>query len=121
MFPVPNNGAIMLTLIQDSRAKGGRRLAKLNRRRAIAERCLNCSGFEYSSRENCQFGDCQLHPYRTGKGKQNASARSEAIRAYCRDFCMEGSSAYVSKCSSPECPLFVFRLSKIDKSVEVGA
>lgn len=110
----------MLVYIQDSRGDDGKRLVDLNRRKAIVEKCLNCSGFEYSGRKNCEFTDCQLFPYRTGTGQQDTGARNMAIRAFCKDFCMEGSTALVADCSSPNCPLYAFRFSRIDKSLEVA-
>lgn len=110
----------MLVFIQDSREDNRKRLVNLNRRSAIAEKCLNCSGFKHSARKNCEFTDCQLFPFRSGKGHQAASVRNKAIRAFCKDFCMEGSSPLVADCSSPDCPLYAFRLSRIDKSVKMA-
>lgn len=81
----------------------------LNRRKAIASKCLDCSCFNYVDRQKCPFGDCQLYQFRTGRGKQNPRARNMAIRSFCRDFCMEGCPGYVSACSSPDCPLYAFR------------
>ena len=82
----------MKVKIQDSRQAQGYRIVRLNRRQAIAENCLNCSGFEYSERRNCEIMDCILFPYRTGIGKQDSRARNSAIRAYCKDTCMGGNS-----------------------------
>ncbi len=105
--------------IQDGRQPDGYRMVELNRRKAIAEKCLNCSGFEYKSRQNCEFTSCLLYKYRTGTGKQDSVARNRAIRAYCRDDCMEGSAHYVSQCTSPDCPLFAYRMVRVDRSIEV--
>ncbi len=101
------------------KSPGGRKLVSINRRKAIAEKCLNCSGFEYKSRQNCDFTDCELYQYRTGLGKQESKARNRAIRVFCRDDCMEGNQGYVSTCTSPDCPLYAYRMSRVDRSVEV--
>lgn len=92
-----------------------------NRRQAVAWRCLDCGGGSYSARSNCHHVICQLHPYRTGQGKQDATARKQAIRTYCKDFCMADSTAYVSTCSSPDCVLYAFRLSRVANVGEVVA
>jgi Zn-finger protein len=77
-------------------AKNGKRVVDLNRRKAIRERCLNCSAWFYPGVTNCTFTDCPLYPFRSGRGKQNAKARAKAIRKYCL-CCMGGQSAEVSK------------------------
>lgn len=56
---------------------------RLNRRRSIREKCLNCSEWSTKDVQECPFGDCPLHPYRTGKGNQNPKQRDKAIRSYC--------------------------------------
>ena len=59
-------------------AKGGFKLIikDLNRRKAIRGRCLNCSVWSPKEIENCIFADdCQLYPFRSGKGKQDAKLR----------------------------------------------
>lgn len=109
----------MKVKIQYPFSPDGKKLISINRRRAIAEKCLNCGGFELKSRQNCEFKDCLLYPFRTGAGKQDSQARNRSIRSYCRDVCMEGSSNYVSLCTSPDCPLYAYRQRKIDRSVEV--
>ena len=89
-------------------------LTMKSRRKAIAERCLDCSGFSYQDRSECAFSDCQLFPFRTGSGKQDPDARKTAIRAYCRNYYTEGGDYSTPSCPSLDCPLFAFRLSKID-------
>jgi len=99
-------------------AKNGERLIELNRRKAIHERCLNCSCWVPSEVRYCTFTDCPLYPYRTGKGKQNAKSRREAIRKYCL-WCQGDQKSEVAKCVSKTCPLFPYRLRRIDHSVEI--
>ena len=105
--------------IQDPRRPTGYRIVDLNRRKAIAERCLNCSGFIPSERANCEMTDCELFPFRMGTGKHDADLRNRQIRAYCRDNCMCGNSWLVANCTSPDCPLYPYRMSNIDRSVAV--
>jgi hypothetical protein len=100
--------------------KNGPKDVHLNRRKAIRERCLNCSGWFYTDVKNCEFTDCPLHLFRSGQGKQNAKARSKAIRKFCPE-CMNGKRAEVSKCPSNDCPLFIYRKRIIDRSVNLTA
>ncbi len=99
-------------------SKTGYKIVSLNRRKAIREKCLNCSGWSYKGVQNCQFKDCELNPYRSGIGKQNAKARSRAIRTFCLS-CMNGQRSEVSKCTSPTCSLFPYRQSRVDRSFEI--
>lgn len=100
-------------------AKGGFKLKTkdLNRRKAIRERCMNCSEWSPKEVENCFADDCQLYPYRSGQGKQDPKARSKAIRGYCL-WCCAGQSYEVQKCVSRYCSLFPYRQARTDKSVE---
>ena len=98
--------------------KNGLQVADLNRRKAIRERCLNCSGWSYKEVASCEFVDCQLFPFRSGKGRQDAKDRAKAIRKYCL-WCMDGQPREVSKCSSTDCPLFSFRKIQTDRSTEI--
>jgi hypothetical protein len=98
--------------------KSGHKIINLNRRRAIKERCLNCSGFKYSEIKNCDFFDCPLHAFRSGKGKQNAKARNKAIRQYCL-WCCAGQSGEVLNCPILDCPLWPYRKGRIDRSSEI--
>ncbi|HPN32398.1 MAG TPA: hypothetical protein PKY81_15710 [bacterium] len=50
-----------------------------SRLKAIKERCLDCSGYEFKEIKNCKFTDCQLFNYRLGrnpklKGRGNKAA-----------------------------------------------
>jgi len=99
--------------------KDGVKVVNLNRRRAIRENCLNCSGWNTVEVKNCQHTDCPLHPYRLGEGSQNPKARAKAIRDYCL-WCMNGNAQEVGKCVTRTCPLFPYRQSKTDASVEIS-
>ena len=104
----------MRTIIQ---SKYGSKEIDLNRRKAVRERCLNCSGWSCSEVENCQFADCDLHPFRLGSGRQDANQRHKAIRNHCLDCCAKNQNE-VYLCPATDCPLFVYRKSKIDNSVK---
>ncbi len=88
--------------------KTGLKTVSLNRRKAIRERCLNCSGWSAGEVTECKFSDCQLYPFRTGRGKQDPKARNNAIRKYCL-WCVNGQRAEVTKCPSFVCSLFPYR------------
>lgn len=105
----------MLVKIQ---SKSGEKIIDLNRRRAIRERCLNCSSWSVGEVSNCEFTTCVLYDFRSGQGKQNAKRRSRAIREYCL-WCVVGSISEVSNCPSPDCSLFAYRNSALDKSTEI--
>jgi len=82
--------------------KGGHKTVVLNRRRAIRERCLNCSAWSYSQVDICPHEkSCPLYPFRTGQGKQVAKARAKAIRSYC-SWCM--ATEQPSRCVVIDCP-----------------
>lgn len=98
-------------------AKNGLKIVNLNRRKAIHERCLNCSCWIPNEVTNCSFTDCPLYSYRTGKGKQNPNERKKAIRDYCL-WCMVGQHSEIRKCVSHHCPLFAYRMKNIDRSAE---
>jgi hypothetical protein len=98
--------------------KNGPKVVDLNRRKAIRERCLNCSGWYHKEVMNCIFTDCSLHPFRSGRGKQNAKTRAKAIRKYCL-WCMNGQHGEVSKCPSTDCSLFPYRKNRTDRSAEI--
>jgi hypothetical protein len=98
--------------------KHGSKIVNLNRRRAIRERCLNCSAWSTSEVLNCEFTECALYNFRSGQGKQNAKLRSKAIRNYCL-WCMVDSRFEVSKCPSSDCSLFAYRNSTLDRSTEI--
>jgi hypothetical protein len=95
---------------------GGFKTVDLNRRKAIHEKCLNCVCWEVHRVNGCDFDDCELYPFRTGVGKQNARDRSRAIRDYCRS-CV-GNIAF---CSVPLCPLYIFAKSGLRSAQESGS
>lgn len=88
---------------------------RLNRRAAVRERCLDCSGFSAKEVRECPLADCPLYPFRLPKSKQNPKARDKAIRAYCRE-CMNGQRKEVNLCPSSGCPLFPYRATNIKKA-----
>jgi hypothetical protein len=98
--------------------KDGYKIIDLNRRKAIRERCLNCSAWIPKEVSNCEFVDCPLYPFRSGKGKQNPKLRKKAIRRYCL-WCMCGQRSEVSKCVSLDCPLFPYRMNGIDRTTKI--
>ncbi len=98
--------------------KNGPKVVDLNRRKAIRERCLNCTGWSHKEVTNCIFTDCPLHPFRSGQGKQDAKARAKAIRNFCL-WCMNGQHGEISKCPSTDCSLFSYRKTKTDRSTEI--
>ena len=99
--------------------KHGHEVIDLNRRRAIRERCMNCLGWNHGRVRGCDFENCELYPYRSGQGKQDAKKRSMAIRRYCL-WCCANQPNEVRHCSARDCPLFAYRQSATDKSVKVG-
>jgi hypothetical protein len=71
--------------------KHGLKTIELNRRKAIREKCLNCSAWSPKEVKNCGFDSypkdtklqtklqtkhCHLYPYRSGKGKQDVKQRA---------------------------------------------
>ena len=99
--------------------KSGLTIVDLNRRIAIHEKCLNCSGWIPSGISSCTFTECPLYPFRSVDEKQNPKKRKEAIRKYCL-WCMNNQHSEVVKCVSVNCPLFAFRLKEMDRSVELN-
>ena len=100
--------------------KNGPKSVDLNRRKAVRERCLNCTGWYHKEVTNCTFTDCLLYSFRSGRGKQKAKTRSKAIREYCL-WCMDGQAAEVTKCTSKDCSLFSYRQTKTDRSIEINS
>jgi hypothetical protein len=94
--------------------KNGYQVMDLNRRSAIHERCLNCSGWIPSEVKNCSHVKCDLYPYRTGMGTQNSRARHRAIRNHCLE-CMNGQVGEVAKCPSVKCSLFAYRKGGLER------
>ena len=99
------------------RSKRGHKVVDLNRRRAIRERCMNCSAWVAPDVVNCEMRDCQLFNYRMGTEKQDAKARAKAILGYC-SWCSPENELEKSKCVSFDCPLWAYRKSSVDKSLE---
>jgi hypothetical protein len=99
-------------------ARDGFKIVRLNRRRAIRERCFNCSCWNIREVQVCKFGGCPLFPFRSGKGPQNAAARAKSIQAFCV-WCMAGEKAEVRKCVSVHCPLYLFRRRRVEKAIPI--
>jgi hypothetical protein len=55
----------------------------------------------------------------TGKGKQNATKRGEAIKRYCLS-CMNGQEREVKKCTVTDCPLFIYRKGGVEKVIKMS-
>ena len=100
-------------------SKNGHKVISLNRRKAIREKCLNCSSWSTKEVANCQLKNCHLYPYRICTSKQNPAKHSKAIRNYCHKSCMDGQFHEVKVCPSPDCSLYPYRHFKVDKSVEI--
>lgn len=98
--------------------KDGQKIVELNRRRAIHERCLNCKAWYPKEVANCTITNCPLFPYRTAKGKQNASQRGKAIKKYCLS-CSNGQVGEVTKCTAPDCPLFIYRKGGVERAMKI--
>jgi len=98
-------------------SKDGLEAINLNRRKAIHERCLNCTGWHAKDVTDCQFTKCPLYPFRTGDGKQNAIARNKAIKDYCLS-CSNGQIGEVTKCPSNNCPLYIYRKGGLENAIK---
>ena len=105
----------MLVKIQ---SKNGQKIVNLNRRKAIREKCLNCSAWVPKEVHNCEFTDCELFPFRSGKGKQDPKLRAKAIRDFCL-WCTVDQPIEITKCPCIDCSLYPYRKSRIDRSVEI--
>ena len=101
-------------------SKSGLKVVDLNRRKAIRERCLNCSAWVSREVLECSFLSCPLFQFRMGTEKQNPKRRKNAIRKYCL-WCMTGQQSEIGKCVSIHCPLFPFRQSSVDRSQEIAS
>jgi len=102
-------------MLAEIQSKAGLKTVALNRRKAIREKCLNCSCWDFKEVANCRFVDCALHLYREGTGKQDPKERDRAIKGYCF-WCMAGQRAEIAKCVSKHCALFHFRRDRREKS-----
>ena len=98
--------------------KYGYKIVDLNRRTAIREKCLNCSGWNAAEVKRCQQTDCHLYKFRMNGKNQNAKERDEAIKKNCLECCC-GSSHEVKKCPSKDCPHYAFRNARLDRSIEI--
>jgi hypothetical protein len=98
--------------------KYGNQAVDLNRKQAIRERCLNCSGWNAVEVEICQQTVCQLYKYSMNGSNQNAKERNRDLRKYCLE-CCHGSLGEVKKCPALDCPLYAFRQTKIDRSIKI--
>ena len=107
----------MKVLILDQQ---GLREKKLNRRKAIRERCLNCTNWVPKEIFRCAFKACSLFQFRMGKGYQDAKDRVRAIKDYCR-WCANGQISEILKCTSKTCSLYSFRKSRVDRSVDLDS
>jgi hypothetical protein len=107
----------MRTKIQ---SKNGHKEIDLNRRKAIREKCLNCSGWSYAEVENCEFIDCDLFLFRMGTGKQDVDKRHKSICNFCLD-CCAGNKFEVYHCPSTDCSLYAYRKSSLDNSVKISS
>jgi hypothetical protein len=99
-------------IMVEMQAKDGHKVFELNRRRAIRQRCLNCNGWSWKEVENCKLSDCELFPFRSGQGKQNAKQRAKAIRSYC-SWCI--ATEQPSRCVVMDCPLWCYRKSAVER------
>lgn len=106
-----------MSILAKIQTKGGHKIVDLNRRRAIRLRCWDCSGFNYAEVSRCQFDDCPLFPFRSGKGRQDAKDRNKAIHSYCL-WCCADQPSEVLKCPALDCPLWSFRKGRIDKATK---
>jgi len=86
----------------------GTKMVSLTKRKAIRERCVNCSGWNHKQVKNCWAKDCSLYPYRMSEmPKHGSRKRDKAIKDYCA-WCVNGVHE-IKKCVSTLCPLFYFR------------
>jgi len=82
---------------------------------AIRKKCLNCKETRTDIR-NCEFKDCQLYPFKIGKGRP----KLKDIRKYCL-WCMNNQENEVSLCPSKECSLFLYKLGHNPSRRGIGA
>ena len=99
-------------------SKHGMKSVNRNRRKAIRVRCRDCTGGSAHAVANCENTECQLYPFRSGTGKQDAKERSKAIRDYCL-WCCNEQLLEVSRCHNSDCPLFPYRKYKVDRSAKI--
>lgn len=98
--------------------KNGFKTVDLNRKKAIRERCLNCSDWNAVEVELCHQTDCHLYKYRMNGSNQNAKERNRDLRKYCLE-CCNGSLTELKNCPALDCPLYAFRKTGVDHSIEI--
>ena len=82
--------------------------------KAIRKYCVeDCCCDQSAEVRLCPVNDCELYPYRFGKGPavKPALTSQKSIRAKCLD-CSGGSPADVRECWNTECALFHLRMGK---------
>lgn len=90
--------------------------SKFSRRKAIMEKCLDCSG---GNAKDCECDGakeelCQLYPLRLRKLTRTGISPKKAIKSYCL-WCMNGQKFEVKLCPSTDCGLWRFRLGRVQK------
>ncbi len=98
--------------------KHGLKTVNLNRRKAIREKCLNCSAWVMPEVRTCDHTDCSLWPYRMGTGRQDPKARKKVIKAYCR-WCVADQPKEIWLCPTTDCPLWQYRKSEIEHPPQI--
>ena len=91
------------------RRKNGIEEVDINRRKAIREKCLNCSSWSPKEVKECDVHACDLYDFRLGAGKQDAKKRTKSINTYCT-WCMGGDKYEIKRCTVETCPLYSFRI-----------
>ena len=92
---------------------------KLTPLKAIRKKCLDCTSTS-NEVKNCAFSDCPLHILRFGRRIPRGTSRLKSIRKYCI-WCMNNRISEISKCTAPNCALFIFRSGKRPKANEIGS
>lgn len=87
----------------------------MNRRQAIRNRCIDCSGHLLLEVRECKHKTCKLYPFRMKESNgKTAKQRDKAIKSYCR-WCMGDSRHLVSHCPAKNCSLYKFRNTNSNK------
>jgi hypothetical protein len=81
--------------------------------RAIRTKCLDCCAGELATVRNCDLCEqCQLWPFRMGKGVRGKGSIIKPIRRYCL-WCMKGQPNEIRLCPSAErCALYPYRFGR---------
>jgi len=77
-------------------------------RKSIRKYCLFCMDGSAREVELCPNKECELYPYRFGKGGKSALTPLKSIRRKCLD-CVGFSAKDVKECKIVNCPLFYYR------------